>query len=73
MQEEYELEKRKVGDYDAIIYYDPLNARYTIAYNGKNGAIISEYNIVDAEKKFIDAMDICMAAQQSLNVTQNER
>jgi len=71
MEEEHLLEKRTIGGYFATVYFDAYERRYTIAYNGEGGAIISDYNIVDAEKKFIEAMDICKAAHELLNMKQD--
>lgn len=70
MNEEHELEKRTIGGYFATVYFDSYEHRFTIAYNG-NGPIVTDYNIVDAEKKFIEAMDMCKAAHEQLNIKQD--
>jgi len=71
MNEEQELEKRTIGGYFATVYFDAYEHRFTITYNGEGGAIVSDYNIVDAEKKFIEAMDMCKAAHELLNMKQD--
>ena len=73
MRDEYELERRTIGGYNAIVYFDPINHRFTITSNGIGGAIIGEYNLVDAEKKFIEAMDISTEAHKLLNSRQDGR
>ncbi len=71
MEEEHLLDKRTIGGYFATVYFDAYEHRFTITYNGDNGAIVSDYNIVDAENKFIEAMDMCKAAHEQLNMKQD--
>jgi len=71
MNEEHELEKRTIGGYFATVYFDAYEHRFTITHNGEGGAIVSDYNIVDAEKKFIEAMGMFRFAHDLLNAQQD--
>lgn len=50
------MERIKIDKWNAIIYFDEVEKVHTITFDGKGGAIISDSNLVEAERKFIEAM-----------------
>jgi hypothetical protein len=58
---------RKIDKWDAIIFFDEDEKLYTITWSGKGGAIISDGNLEEAERKFIEAMNVAESVQKLLH------
>lgn len=65
--EDYKITKKKIRDWDAIVYENKKENIVTIAYAGNGGAIMSSDNYYDAESKFIEAMNLATAVRKALN------
>jgi hypothetical protein len=59
-------EERKIGKWDAKIIFDEAQKQYTITYAGEGGAIVSDKDISECEKKFIKAMGLSEVVKQIL-------
>ncbi len=53
---EVKIENKKIDKWNALVYYDEIENCYTITYDGKGGAIISDPVYSIAEKSFIEMM-----------------
>ena len=58
---------KKIGKWDVIIFFDEEEKIYTITWSGKGGAIISDANLEEAERKFIEAMSVAESVQKLLH------
>lgn len=52
------MERRKIDKWNAIIYFDEVDKVHTITFDGKGGAIISDADLIEAERKFIEGMHL---------------
>ena len=50
--------KKKINKWDSVVIFDEIEKQYTICFDGDGGAIISNKDYENAEKKFIEAMKI---------------
>jgi len=57
------VQKVKIDAWDAILIFDDENNKYTITYSGSGGAIVSDYDLEVAKKKFIDGMTLAEATK----------
>ena len=57
---------------DAIVNFDNVEKLYIITYTGKGWGIISDANLIEAERKFIDAMNLAEAVEKTLSFIINE-
>lgn len=72
--EGFKEEKRKIGKWDAIIYVpkESDSDLYIIMLNDiRGGAIVSDVNLLVAEKKFIEAMDLAESAYKLIDFSEN--
>lgn len=61
------MEKRIIGKWEAIIEYDEEEKLYIITFNGEGGAIVSDKDLPEAERKFIDGMLLSESVGKLLN------
>jgi len=68
-----EIAHKKIGNWNAIIFFDKTDQSYTITNKGKGngGAIISYSDISKAENKFIDAMHLAESLRKLIHFTNN--
>lgn len=60
------IEYKKLKNWDAIIFLNEKENEYVVAYNGVGGAIIAHTNKEEAEKRWIDAMQLSDAIRKLL-------
>jgi len=54
------IERRKIDKWDALIIFNKEDEfdTYTISYEGVGGAVVSDKDLIKAEGKFIEAMNL---------------
>lgn len=62
-----QLGHKKIDKWDAMIFFDEVDKLYTIMLNGKGGAITSDANLKEAERKFVEAMNVSDSVQKLLH------
>jgi hypothetical protein len=63
--------RKKINNWDAIISFDKETKIYTIAWSGRGGAIICDSNLEEAERKWIEAMNVSVSVKKLFNFRQD--
>lgn len=70
---------KKIGQWDVLVLHDRSDNSYTIAYKGEGGAIVTSTIYEEAEKKFIEMMEIAegaailLNAEEALKASENKK
>jgi len=60
------IEKKKIDKWDAIIFNDQVDGSVSIAFAGQGGAVIGASTYQEAEKRFVEAMNLAESVNKLL-------
>ena len=61
------IERRKIDKWDALILFSKEDNIYTISYDGVGGAVVSDKDLIKAEGKFIEAMNLSESVRKFIH------
>lgn len=61
------MKRIKIQNWDALVFFDGEYKQYTLTYAGVGGATVSDPNFMEAEIKFIEAMQLAESVGKLLH------
>lgn len=60
------MEQRKIGEWNALVSFDEVEGLHVITFDGEGGASISSTDLEEAERKFIEMMNLAVISNDLL-------
>ena len=67
------MEQRKIGEWNALVSFDEVEGLHVITFDGEGGASISSTDLEEAERKFIEMMNLAVISNDLLKNNSREK